>query len=218
MRKNTGWGRAPLLAVAFSPDGRMILAAGYNRVVERWLVERWNRGGESLEPLRHQGQVNAVAFSRDGTLILSGSSDRTARIWDTANGSPAGAPLLHPDEVLAVAFSPDGKTALTGCADGQARLWDITTGRVLAPPLFHTAAVHAVAYSPNRGRVLTGSVDRTAGLWDVPEPMPSEAGAITTWTEVITGLRLDETGNVNVLEVMEWERNRDRIPDRLRAE
>jgi WD40 repeat protein len=146
-----------------------------------------------------QSPVYAVAFRPDGKAVLTGSYDRTARLWDAATGRPLGDPLTHQDPVVAVAFRPDGKAVLTGSRDGTARLWDAATGRPLGPPLNHQGPVEAVAFSPDGKTILTGSEDMTARLWDVSE-LPDNLERISTWVEIITGLGLDETDSVIVLD------------------
>ncbi len=141
--------------------------------------------------------------------ILTASTDGTARLWDTATGTPRSGLLVHQDRVVTVAFSPDGKTALTGSWDRTARLWDVVTGKSLGPPLRHAKAVLAVAFSPRGKSVLTGSADGTARLWEVPGPVTESPQRIVLELEALTGQCLDERGTVRVLDAVEWaERHR----------
>src|SRR5262249_33076415 len=108
----------PVYAVAFSPDGRLVLTGGKGGTARFWEAAT----GKALgQPLENGDTVYAVAFSPDGRTVLTAGRDRTARLWDMATGQAAGGPLPHPDLVHAVAFSPDGGTILTGCEDGKAR-------------------------------------------------------------------------------------------------
>jgi tetratricopeptide (TPR) repeat protein len=192
--------------VAFIRDGKVALTGGKNGA---WLWDAATGRAFAQLPLIHPGAIDAVTFSRDGKAALTGGKDG-ARLWDAATGRPFAPPLAHPGAVGAVAFSPDGKAVLTGYEGGTARLWDATTGRPLGPPLAHPGAVGAVAFSPDGKAALTGGEDTTARLWDVSE-LPDDLERISTWIEVITGLRLDELGSVIVLDNSTRRERRDKL-------
>jgi WD40 repeat protein len=193
--------------VAFSPDGNSFLTGDIDRKAQRWDVQ-------SRQPprtaLRHLDGVVAVAFSPDGRRILTGGWDKTARLWDGATGQP----LQHPEWVRAVAFSPDGQMILTGSYDGTARFWEVHSGRVIGPPLQarhgelrpqDRAGIVAVAFGPNGQTIWTGHKDGTLQEWAVPTPLPGTLERISHWTQLITGMELDEQGASHVLDAQTWQ-------------
>jgi tetratricopeptide (TPR) repeat protein len=181
------------------------------RHTARASLSAWQRHHPRLRAVfSHARPVWCAALSPVGKAILTGSLDKTARLWDAATGRPLGPPLDHQGGVVSVAFSPDGKTVLTGSQEMTARLWDATTGRPLGPPLTHQDQVLSVAFSPDGKTVLTGSDDRTARLWEVSE-LPDNLERISTWVEVITGLGLEESGSVNVLDNTTWRERREKL-------
>jgi WD40 repeat protein len=161
---------APVLAVAFSPDGRLALsgtAGGPNAsTIRLWDV----RTGNKLRNLDgHRHNVHAVAFSLDGKRVLSCSADNTVRLWNAETGKELKRLDGHSAQVNEVVFSPDGKRALTGGADKSVRLWDLESGKELLKLGGHNTSVPRVAFSPDGRRALSGGhhPDQRICLWNL---------------------------------------------------
>jgi WD40 repeat protein len=79
---------AGLAGIAFSPDGRRLATASFDRTIKLWDTAT----GREVFTLRgHTAGALVLAFSPDGHRLVSGGIDFTARVWDAT-------PL--PDEVL----------------------------------------------------------------------------------------------------------------------
>src|SRR5262249_2318927 len=68
-------------SVTFSPDGRLMAAAGADGVVCLWDAKTQQPLGQ-LEG--HTGEVAAVAFTPDGATLASAGADGSVRLWNVA--------------------------------------------------------------------------------------------------------------------------------------
>jgi WD40 repeat protein len=64
--------------VAFTPDGRNVVAAGRGQVVRVWDIAT---GQELLSLEGHQAQINAVAFSPNGAILTSCDHQGKVKLW-----------------------------------------------------------------------------------------------------------------------------------------
>src|SRR5262249_24351381 len=150
--------------VAFSPDGRRALSAGYDHGVMLWDLDKGVAvpGFACSNVLRY---VNHVAFSPDGKSALLCGGRRVCLI------GPAGGPVErrlggHKGTVVSAAFSPDGKQIVSGSDDRTLRLWDRASGKEIRAFTGHEGFVKSVACSPDGKQVLSGATDDTVRLWD----------------------------------------------------
>ena len=152
-----------LLAVAFSPDGRVVATGddlGGARV--------WNlRTGVDVELNGHEKAIESVAFSPDGRSLVTASQDETARSGTSRSRRTRAELRGHNDLVLSATFARDGKRVVTGGADGTIRVWAVGPIRCSPSSSFPSRRrLFGVAFHP-RGRLpVTASEDKTAQVWD----------------------------------------------------
>jgi WD40 repeat protein len=157
-------------AVAFSPDGKLLAAAGglpgQRGEVRLWSVET---RAEVRSIQGHDDCIYAVAFSRDGKLIATSSYDKLIKLWDAATGKEVRTLKDHIDAVYALQFTPDGRRLVSGAADRAVKIWDVATGERLYTLGESLDGINAVALDPEGKRVAAGGLDKTIRIWSLGE-------------------------------------------------
>jgi WD40 repeat protein len=111
-----------VLAVAFSPDGKLLAVAGTDAQIH--LVN--TADGKIARSLSgHTGSVTSLAFHPGGTLLVSASKDRTLRLWNPTNGQALKTLEGHTGWVQGVTFLNQGARLASVSIDQTVRLWDL---------------------------------------------------------------------------------------------
>jgi WD40 repeat protein len=167
--------------VAFSPDGRRLASASFDRTVKLWDPAT---GKEALTLRGHQDHVRGVAFSPDGRRLASAGEDRVVTVWDAGPWSPdepgpyeTHVLARHSDRVWCVVFSPDGRRLVSASEDQTIRIWDVAKRQPLATLQKHAKGVRSLAFSPDGRHLASASYDNQAKVWDL------ETGDVRTLDE-----------------------------------
>jgi WD40 repeat protein/serine/threonine protein kinase len=160
--------RAVVGAVAFRPDGKVLLMGSNDGLARFWDCQ----DGKPLgRPLPHRGAVKAVAFHPSEKVALTGDGDGAARRWKTEPDQFPLRSLPQPGVVYALAYHPRGEAVLTGVSvatrTGCLCLSDLVRGEQSQLPASpHHGAVWAVAFSRDGKLILSGSQDGKLRLWE----------------------------------------------------
>jgi WD40 repeat protein len=111
----------PVVALAFSPDGKRLAVADLVAVHLFDLAT-----GKEIHTFGgRQVFGGSVAFSPDGKLLAAGCHDGAIRLWNAASGAVLRDVPGHELTVSRLAFSPDGKLLASASADTTVLLWDV---------------------------------------------------------------------------------------------
>jgi len=153
---------APVLAIAISPDARIIASGDQDRTIR--LSDAVT--GVTRQTLKgHAGAVNSVVFRPGGAELVSMGSDGAIRLWESAGGALRREIDAHPGGGNCLAFAPDGALLASGGKDRLIRLW----GPAMEPKKTlegHADAVSCVAFAPDGLTLASGSVDGSLKLWN----------------------------------------------------
>jgi hypothetical protein len=157
---------APITAVAFSPDNKLLAVGSYGQVVI------WDLTTATPSKLLTNvlGAVNDLRFSPKGDILAVGGGQPSAkgdlRLYQTSDWKLLATLRGHDDVVFSLAFSPDGQQLASGSFDHTVRLWDVQTHAAVKEYHNHSDFVYAVAFSPNGKQLVSASKDRTVQLFD----------------------------------------------------
>lgn len=110
----------PVNHVCFSPDGRFIASASFDKSVKLWNGVT----GKFITSFRaHVQAVYQVCWSADSRLLVSSSKDSTMKVWDVHSKKLKMDLPGHADEVFACDWSPDGERVASGGKDQVVKIW-----------------------------------------------------------------------------------------------
>ena len=149
-------------AVAFSPDGRLILRGPTTGGCGSGT---WR--GDPVGPLiETPSDLITAGFEPDGRRIAVTTHGGLVGTWDIGNISAPSRFVRHRAAVLVVAFSPDGSRLATAGRDGTARIWRADDLGPAAPPLLHRGPLHYVVFHPDGARLAGSSNEAWVRIWD----------------------------------------------------
>lgn len=184
-------------AVAFSPDGKLVAAAGglpaRKGEVKIWDVEK----REVVSTVAgHSDCIYASAFSPDGKQIATSSYDKLIKIWDVASGKEIRTLKDHIDAVFALAWSGDGKRLVSGSQDRSVKIWDAATGTRLFTLSDPQDSINTIALDPTGHHLAAGGFDQTIRIWSLDDKGGNLEQSLIAFEEPILKLAWSPDGKM----------------------
>ena len=130
--------RCPAIDVAgvqYSPDGKSLVYAGMNGVVQVWNVES---GGSRTILQSDDMMLFSMTLSHDGRQIAAGGSPFQYKhkkwqiqIWDTDSGKLKQKKTEAGCMLSSVRFSPDDRWLIIASLESRVKLWNLSTGQLI---------------------------------------------------------------------------------------
>ncbi|MEM7712901.1 MAG: AAA-like domain-containing protein, partial [Cyanobacteria bacterium P01_A01_bin.68] len=160
-----------IMAVSFSPDGKIIASASFDKTIKLWQVST----GKLITTLEgHQERLWSLRFSPDGKTLASSSYDSTIKLWNVADGTLKKTIFGHnKTQVRSVDFSPDGKLLASSDSRGWIKLWNAKDGTLIKSIPAHRNKkgrswwVTAIKFNRDGKIIASTSSDKTVKLWEV---------------------------------------------------
>jgi WD40 repeat protein len=157
---------ASATAVAWSPDGRRLAAAGTGGGAHVWELP----GGKVVQqPPGALADAGALAWSPDGTRLAIGDTSGKIMVWDVVSGQTSLVPVDRAG-VTALAWHPGEPTLAAGTLTGS--VFAVTMPEGAARPLAKLRArVSSMAFSTD-GQLAVASWDRMVRTWKTLDRPP----------------------------------------------
>ncbi len=200
---------APVVELAFTPDGANLVSVSRDGMVKRWDISAGANAGlendQSQTVFAIQGEaLNDASFSEDASRLATIADDAIVRVWDLSTGQALQTIDSGKESKTVVALNADG--TLVAAGDGaKVGVWDVETGAPLQQLegywvdeevqedwLGHDEEVTALAFGPDGQSLASGSADTTIVFWDL------DTGEVASMSEghwaTITTLLYDPNG------------------------
>jgi WD40 repeat protein len=158
--------------LAFSPDGRLLTAAGIDGKIRFYSVP----GFSLLAVVQPLDSTTSLAFSPDGRTLAFGNADGSVYLYSVpATYANLDSQIKYratlsasSKTISSVAFTSDN-SLVAGGADAVVRFWDVPAGSISTTPAqtlgTHWGQIAALSYSAPLGLLVTGSPSGSR-VWD----------------------------------------------------
>lgn len=155
-----------LIRARFSPDGKLVAAAGLDKLVHVWELE----SGKKYTLPGHATWISALVFNPKGKQLFTADFHGTIHCWDYA--TPDSKPLFtitgadaNITRVLAVTL--DGATLLSGGDDRIVRIWNTKDGAKVKELPGHKGCIFSLAMHPDGKSAASGDLFGVVKHWEL---------------------------------------------------
>lgn len=162
--------------VAFSPDGKIIASASYDKTIKLWDA---NTQQELKTLAGHEKVVEVIDFSPDGKYLVSGDRDGNLLLWNIKFSNNQLPNNLKPQKIdgeqynnsgiAALDFSPDSQQIAVSFYDGKIRIWNVAdfAGEPVIVKDDYQSTIYALNYSPSGENLVLGDNSGNLTIWNL---------------------------------------------------
>lgn len=198
--------RRQVLALAFSPNSRILATSCLNPDILLWQVDTGKPWGRLTWTARVVADLDSrwqLAFTPDGKTLIGAGLRGHMNLWDLATGKVTRLYYRH-ENIHGLALSPDGRT-LAFVDDYTIYLFDMLTHEKRAVFESHMPKRHCepLAFSPDGRTLKAGRFDDYTTLFDLAGvkgvKTPDAAALARLWSRLGPGKAPDAYGAIRTL-------------------
>lgn len=148
--------------LAYSPDGRFIIAAVSNNAVQQITTQS---GKDTLWKIPLNSEPLAVTYCEQGETIAIGTSTGELQVWDVATRTRRTTVKAHTSRINVLSVFPNGTTLASGGRDRRLQLWDTTSGERLTTLRGHSRQFFSIAVSSDGKTMASGGLAGDVRVW-----------------------------------------------------
>ncbi|HRX33322.1 MAG TPA: WD40 repeat domain-containing protein [Methanoregulaceae archaeon] len=177
-------------ALAFSPDGSVLVAGGRSGHIHIWRIAdcRLIRRVKA-----HESTVKCISVNSAGTAVASSGWDGLITLHSLADGRLVHSMKVDPAGISSLAPAGDGGLIIYGTVNGNVRARSVPDGGLAAAFSAYTPGIHSIAVDSRGSYVTCAGTDRTVSIWRIRDG--SLAGSI-----------VGNSGNIHSLAVQPGDR------------
>lgn len=152
--------------IAYSPDGKLLAAAGTVLGETGGEVRLWEPAtGKPLGVLaQHAAPILTLCFSPDCRWLAGGCEDGAILVWDLASRRVLFRNVQADQRVISLAFNTNGQQLAAAFDGGSVLLWDASGWRKRDLKL---PSATCVSFSPDGQLLAASSLEQVVKCWDV---------------------------------------------------
>lgn len=161
-----------ILALCYSPDGRLLAVATYDYTVKVYFTDSLKL---FLNLYGHKLPVLNISISSDNKVIATCSADKNVRLWGLDFGDCHKAFFAHDESIMQVAFIPhplnreDVHTFFSASKDHTLKSWDGDKFQHVQKLVGHHGEVMAMAVSRTGDFVVSAAHDKSIRIWSLSD-------------------------------------------------
>lgn len=151
-------------ALAFSPDGSVLVAGGRTGHIHIWRIAdcRLIRRVKA-----HESTVKCISVNSAGTAVASSGWDGLITLHSLADGRLIHSMKVDPAGISSLAPAGDGGLIIYGTVNGNVRARSIPDGVLAAAFSAYTPGIRSIAVDSRGSYVACAGTDRTVNIWRV---------------------------------------------------